>query len=122
MASNDSDPGSDEQPSYRGLQRGDLDEGYPPPGAGRAAEPLEPGADVILDWSSAVQLAETLLFYVRGFVEPEGSDDQADAVPSAALLGDQGQRAAQAQHLLPRSVLNAAQDRFEQAQGLEGQD
>lgn len=116
MASSDSDS-ERSQPSYRGLndQRyGDLDdEDYPPPGGARI-EPLEPGSDVLLDWSSAVQLAETLLFYIRGFVEPEGSDEQADAVPSPVLLQDQGQRAARAQHLLPMSVLNAAQDRFDE--------
>jgi hypothetical protein len=86
------------------------------PWLSRAAEPLQPGSDVILDWSSAVQLAETLLFYIRGFVDPERSDDQADFVPGAALLHDQGDRAARAQHLLPMSVLNAGHDRFEQAQ------
>lgn len=112
----------DDGPAYRGLndrQSGEVgDEDYPPLGAHQAAGPLEPGADVVLDWSSAVQLAETLLLYIRGFVDPDGGDDQAAAVPSATLLQDQGQRAARAQHLLPTSVLAAGQDRFDRAQGL----
>jgi hypothetical protein len=69
----------------------------------------------VLPWDAAVQLADALLFYIRSWEEPDA--EAGVPSPAAQLLLDCGQRAADAERLLPGDVVSTAaelQERYEE--------